>query len=362
MDVFHSYNQKKVANNNVNFKSEKTETQQVKHKDIYATMPIRALGYTNELGEAIRPLSPILANLSWLPAIGYISADIADKYCRDEYSNKQPSKRRASKEFTTQMLASVFLPTCAVKVGQSIVNNAAFLTKTGLDLNQREQISDTILESMKAGEHKNFLDNNGKIDSNAYKESLSVKFDEILKHKKTHKNLNKPIETVVEYIKKPFMKKPKPENIKNYASVVVDRLLDAREKLLDMQKPEKMSEKSFDKFVEITKNMASSEKQSVAFDTIRTMEKRKMFNNRILKSVGGLLSLAVMAKPIDKFVEKTVVDKYVGPQIENFTSFYYQQLEEQKSKRLKNKTADVAETQDINAEPVDNNAESDNQS
>ena len=53
--------------NKVTFKSEnlvEEEKPQVKRKDVFAEMPIRALGYSNELGEAIRPLSPLLANLS----------------------------------------------------------------------------------------------------------------------------------------------------------------------------------------------------------------------------------------------------------------------------------------------------------
>ena len=60
-------------------------------------MPIRALGYTNELGEAIRPISPMLANLSWLPAIGYISADIADKYNKNESSISRTMKEFEAK-------------------------------------------------------------------------------------------------------------------------------------------------------------------------------------------------------------------------------------------------------------------------
>lgn len=331
-------NNKFFINNKPNFKSDNIEARE-KSKDIYAQMPIRALGYTNELGEAIRPLSPLLANLSWLPAIAYISADVADKYRQDEYSNKKPSKGRASKELSTQLLASVFLPTCAVKLGQSVVNNLSSFGKSGLNFNQRENVSDVIINSMKAGEHKNFTGIDGKIDAEAYKKSLANQFDEILKHKKTGKKLMKPIELVLDFVKKPFIKKASTENIKNYAGKVVDRLIDERQQLLDGKKPKIMSEKMFKKYSEITKDMAISEKQGVTFNTIKKLEGKRMFNNRILKSAGGLLALAVMAKPIDKFVEKVVVDKYVGPQIDNVSAIYYRQLEEQ---RLRKAGKDIA--------------------
>lgn len=314
--------------NNINFKSTKQEqVEREKRKDIYAQMPIRALGYTNELGEAIRPLSPMLANLSWLPAIGYISADIADKYRQDEYAEHDPSKKRASKQFVTQLLASVMLPTLAVKAGQGITNSLAMMSKTGLSLNHKEKISDTVINSMKRGEHKNYLDAEGQVDKDAYKQAMSKKLDEILKHRKTHKQNQNPIRTVINYLKKPFIIKPKSENVKEYANTIIDRLVDERQQLLDDIKPEKLSQKSFNKFQKIVKNLSVEEKQSVAFDTVRKMEKSRMFNNRILKSIGGLAALSLMAKPIDKFVEHIIVGKYVGPTIDKVKNPYNRRVQ-----------------------------------
>lgn len=307
--------------NKVAFKSEKVEeAPKVKRKDIYAEMPIRALGYSNELGEAIRPLSPLLANLSWLPAIGYISADISDKYKQDEYSNQDPSKGRASKQLVTQLLASVFLPTAAVKAGQAVIDSAAAMSDTGLSLTKREKISDVVINSMKAGEHKNFLNEAGQVDKVAYKESLYNQFDEILKHRKTHKETN-PLIKFVNVVKKVLTKKPAEEKVKNYTGMIVDRLVDERQQLLDGIKPENLSQKGFNKFLKAAKKVGIEEKQSLAFDVIRKMEKGRMFNNRILKSIGGLMALSLMAKPIDNFVENVIIDKYVGPTIDKVKTY-----------------------------------------
>lgn len=287
-----------------------------KRRDIYAEMPIRALGYSNELGEAIRPISPLLANLSWLPAIGYIGADIADKYKQDEFGNEDPSKSRASKQFVTQLLASVFLPTAAVKIGQAVANNTAKYSKVGLSLDNREKISDMILNSMNEGEHKAFTNAKGHIDKALYKESLGGKVDEVVRHNKTRKKLLQPFYAVIDFIKKPFSKAPAPEKIKNYAGTVVDRLIDSRQQLLDGIKPKEMSKRAFKRFMKLSKDVSVLEKQSMAFDAIRKMEKSKMFNNRILKSIGGLAALSLMAKPIDKFVEHVIIGKFVGPAID----------------------------------------------
>ncbi len=305
--------------------NQKSEEKKERRRDIYAEFPIRALGYTNELGEAIRPISPLLANLSWLPAIGYISADIADKYNQDEYGNQDPSKGRASKQFITQLLASVFLPTAAVKVGQSVVNGGAAYGKTGLTLNNREKISNVVINSMKSGEHKNFLSEDGKVNKEAYKEALSGKFDEILKHRKTHKKLLRPLEMVLDFVTKPIVKKPTAQKVKDYAGVVVDRMIDERQQLLDGIVPEKLSKRAYNKFKKFSKDAPIEETQSVAFDIVRKMEKGRMFNNRILKSLGGLGALAVMAKPIDKFVEHFIIDKVVSPQIDNISEIYKKQ-------------------------------------
>jgi hypothetical protein len=309
--------QKNKADSNKNIEEEQQENIKTRRRDAFAEMPIRALGYTNELGEAIRPLSPILANLSWLPAIAYIGADVADKYKQDEYGDNTPSKRRASKQLATQLLASVFLPTGAVKIGQGVVNNVASFSKKGLTLGHRESISDIVLNSMNGGEHKEFLNAEGKVDKALYKESLAGKLDEIVKHKRTHKKLLEPFYSVVDFIKRPLIKTPKTEKIKEYAGAVVDRLVDARQNLLDGVKPENMSEKAFNKFMSVAKNASPEEKQSIAFDAIRKMEKGRMFNNRVLKSIGGLLALSMLAKPIDKFVEHVVIGKMVGPAIDN---------------------------------------------
>ncbi len=327
---------------NINFGAESTkeapkpEEKKEKRRDIYMEMPVRALGYTNEVGEALRPVIGKWAWASWVPAIAYIGSDVADKYSQDEYGNQVPSGERAAKQLSNQLLASVILPTVAVKAGQTAVDMASGVSKPGLAFSNREKISQFVMNSMNSGEHKGFLDAAGKVDKAAYTESLVPKMAENIKHKQTHNMLLKPLVAIKEWFADPYLKKPKKADVDGYMGKVVERLVDNRQNLLDGIKPEKMSEKMFNKFqqnsaraakaareeaaklgktAEEAAKMAKSARQGVAFDYIQKMEKSHLFKNKILLSAGGFVALSLLAKPIDHFVENVVIKKAVEPTI-----------------------------------------------
>lgn len=329
-------NQLKSINFNGETVEKEPEVKKEKRRDIYMEMPVRALGYTNEVGEALRPVIGKWAWASWVPAIAYIGSDVADKYSQDEYGNQVPSGERATKQLSNQLLASVILPTVAVKAGQTAVDMASGVTKPGISFNNREKISEFVLHSMNTGEHKGFLDAAGKVDKAAYTESLIPKMAENLKHKRTHNMLMKPLVAIKEWFADPYLVKPKKANIDGYMGKVVERLVDNRQNLLDGIKPEKMSDKMFGKFklnsayaaktareeasrlgktAEEAAKMVQSAKQGVAFEYIQKMEKSHLFKNKILLSAGGFVALSLLAKPIDHFVENVVIKKVIEPVI-----------------------------------------------
>ena len=86
-----NYRMNRAQLEKINFSGEKLLSEPLKQerrKDIYMEMPIRALGYTNEVGEALRPVIGKWAWASWVPAIAYIGSDVADKYQQDEFGNQ----------------------------------------------------------------------------------------------------------------------------------------------------------------------------------------------------------------------------------------------------------------------------------
>lgn len=86
-------------------------------KDLFRDTPVRYLGYTNELGEAFRPLiSKSLVNFSYVVATGYV---LADTYSKSSKVYRRPealgggTKRAvitAGDVLLWQMLASVIIP------------------------------------------------------------------------------------------------------------------------------------------------------------------------------------------------------------------------------------------------------------
>lgn len=116
--------QKIPQNNLIKFKQQTVEKKS--DKDVYSDTPIRLLGFTNEVGAAISPIiGPVGELISYAPALGYIFMDTKDKYQKgDEDSYKKPSEKRAAKQLIFQMLASVILPTAAVKASQAFFNQA----------------------------------------------------------------------------------------------------------------------------------------------------------------------------------------------------------------------------------------------
>lgn len=99
------------------------------NEDVFRSRPIRYLAYTNEIGEALRPLGNRLANALWIPAILYIVGSTVDKYLRGEGDDyKKPSIKRLFEEGVFQFSASVAMPTALVmttqKVTEKILNKA----------------------------------------------------------------------------------------------------------------------------------------------------------------------------------------------------------------------------------------------
>ncbi|ALC48699.1 CG7772 [Drosophila busckii] len=84
-----------------------------KEIDIYRHTFIRYMGYSNEVGEAFRPLIPkSIVAASYGMAIGYVCTDTFDKSLRKEMSGASNREVAlvASDVFTWQMLASVIIP------------------------------------------------------------------------------------------------------------------------------------------------------------------------------------------------------------------------------------------------------------
>ena len=77
------------------------------YRDPLMRWPLRGAAFTNEVGEALRPIIGEYATLSWVPALMYIGADVYDKYKNNntEYnteSNKNSIEYSSVKVYNTE--------------------------------------------------------------------------------------------------------------------------------------------------------------------------------------------------------------------------------------------------------------------
>lgn len=265
------------------------------YTDPMMNWPLRGCAFTNEVGEALRPLIGNVANLTWVPALMYIGADVYDKYKNDqtEYS---PNSRRALKQAIFQGLASIALPVVAVKLGQNIFSQFGKMTQDKISLNAKEHVSKTAEQFIANGKMRAF---NNK-DEECVKEFLSQTSDSADYHhgKKSIK----------------IFSKDNKDNLEKYSEKTIRDLIQLRKDLLKPSTEFKKS-KLYSKYIAALK---ADQTESVAVKSVLTdFQKSKMLKGNFVKTIGGFVALGVAIKPIDCFVENILIGKYVGPKIDS---------------------------------------------
>lgn len=141
-------------------RKQKTEKQEVKEllqnpEDPLAKYPLRGFGYANEIGAALSAMpgwGKTAEALLWVPALMYLGADIFDKYSRGKEGNySKPAVDKAVEQATFQALASVILPTAAVKMGQKLAGYAAKYDGSNLTASAQEELYRKLLDDFDKG-------------------------------------------------------------------------------------------------------------------------------------------------------------------------------------------------------------------
>ena len=270
------------------------------YKDPLMQWPLRGAAFTNEVGEALRPVIGGYATLSWAPALLYIGADVYDKYKNDqtEYS---PDSRRCLKQAIFQGMASVFLPLIAVKAGQNSLAQAGKFTEDKISINSKEHIA-KIAEQFIA---------NGKMHVFDGKDEECVKeFSDIVRNSLDFKNQKTSLKNIFKIFR--FDKK---EKVKEYSEKTIKDLIDLRKNLLNPT--DSFKKNKWFKAYEADLNAGQS--SNVAIKSVLTQfQQNKMFKGKFIKTLGGFVALGIAIKPIDHFVEEVLIGKYVGPEIDKF--------------------------------------------
>lgn len=275
------------------------------YKDPLMHWPLRGAAYTNEVGEALRPLIGEYATLSWVPALLYIGADIYDKYKNNE-TEYSPSSKRGLKQAVFQGMASIFLPLVAVKAGQSMFSLWGYAMQDRISINSKEQVLNVAEQFVTNGNLRAYRNN----ESECVQKFMDIVANNMDYHKNEGTEIN-PLKRIFlrleEKVAKSFVNK-KQENIDNFARETVQNAIDLRKKLLEPTAEFKKTKEylNYKEMLELgqTKNVAIK-------NVINKKIKKEYLPGKVVKTCGGFLALALLVKPIDRFVEEVLIGKII---------------------------------------------------
>jgi len=281
------------------------------YRDPLMKWPLRGAAFTNEVGEAMRPLIGGYATLSWVPALMYIGADIYDKYKNDE-TEYSPNSKRLLKQAIFQGMASIFLPLVAVKAGQNFFSIFGRLSENKVSINSQEQISKIAEDFIMNGQLYAY--------HNDKKEGTRVFLDKVhnvIDYNKQEKNTKNPIVKIFNKIEIATLNllKINNESIDKFATSTIEDLIEKRESVLNPTEEFKSS-KIYRNYVD---NLAKGQTKRVAVKSALTKyQQRKMLKGKTIKTIGGFIALGSLIKPIDHFVDNVLIGKVLGPGIDKY--------------------------------------------
>lgn len=296
---------KPIMLNSVPFKADKIHKDaEGEYIDPLMKWPLRGAAFTNEIGEALRPIIGNYATLTWAPALLYIGADIYDKYKNDQ-TEFSPDSRRCLKQACFQGLASILLPIIAVKGGQNLFSLFGLMTKDRLTHNSKEHIL-KLAKNFVANGNMRAYENN---DDECIKKFMDI-VENNLDYKKYEnlkpKSINKFIHETLKINTK--------DNTKKYSKNLIIKMIRTRKFLLN---PTDTYKENY-LYKDFQKALKKGETQSVAVKSVlHDFLNSKTVKGRSIKTIGGFLALGLAIKPIDYFVEHYVIGRVIGPGIDN---------------------------------------------
>ncbi len=283
--------------------------------------PLRFMAYANEVGAALSPISASLATALWVPALMYFGADIYDKYKNNE-NGYDPSTKRGLNQAIFQALASVLLPTSAVRIGQSIASNMKNLDKTGLSPQTQKEINEFIINSIK---ENRLSDNTSETLKKTLKTNFQNKLNNLVPEMKNEKITQKLSRLLFDTSEPIHALKADKTKVFDFLDNKISEIYKIRENLLENKKIPEVSEKAYkyfsNKLVALKEMYPDNYQAKAAKSTISKILKQQNFKINLPATVGGFIALALAAIPIDIFVEKFVIKKIVSPSLDYISNF-----------------------------------------
>jgi len=325
-----------------------SHNKQEKHKREYndplMKWPIRGLAFTNDIGAAVMDIAPKAGTMLWYPAMMYFGADIYDKY-RNNKETYDPNAKRGFKQAIFQALASVIFPIVAVHTGQKTASILARKSNEKLSLQTQEESTKFLIDFMSRRKLGDYQENTDKFKQE-FKKALDNYIDTTTRNHQNKNFVKKFFDLIFggrhpEEMGKEGLDRRK--HIHEYTTKKIDKLFQIREALIknDKTKPSNLSEKLFKEYKTLLEKYSKdpefkAEAKSLAIkDILSSVESADIFKTKMKKTAGGFVALGLLIKPIDMFVEKVIMEKYVEPGLDYISINTKNQIQNFKQRNIK---------------------------
>ena len=298
-----------------------TNSTNTKYRDpLNRPIPV-LMSYSNEIGTAISEIAPKLGAALWAPTFMYLGADIYDKYKNDK-DNYNPSAKRAFKQAIYQGLTSLIALPALILAGQYAVSPISKMYKSKISSNAKDAIYKHT---------KNVIDQ-------AHGSALSSKENfknTIIKTLENKINARKNEQKTINIIKKLYNKifTDRYDLLHSNYSKIISFASENAEKTFDILTALKNNNKNavprkiYRKYQHILPTMKEMYNESdYSYQATRTALKEfqtsLIFKNKLLKTLGGFTALIMFANPVNEFVDKKIMKKYINPGIDQLSKEY----------------------------------------
>lgn len=277
---------------------------------------VKGMSYSNEVGTAIVEIAPKLGAALWAPTFMYLGADIYDKYKNDK-NGFNPSAKRALERAIFQGITALIALPAVIFAGQKLVSPIARFSKFGISTNAKDAVirhtKDVIEQS-----HGDALESYDK-----FKKIVLKTLENKLNARKNEKKTVNIFKRVVNFFtdKYPMVNSNK-DKLLAYAEENAKKVFDIKTALQNGDKkavPRKINRK-YNSILPAMKEMYGHDHSHHALRTaLQEYQKSLIFKNKLLKTLGGFISLAIFAGPVNKYVENTIMKKYINPEIDQIS-------------------------------------------
>ncbi len=275
------------------------------------------LSYSNEAGAAIAEIAPRFGSVLWIPTFMYLGADIYDKYKNDQ-DNYNPSTKRAFKQTVYQGITNLLALPTVIYGGQCLVSPLGRIDKSGISGNAKDAIYKHIKDVIEEA-HGDTLDNLENFQKFVIS-TLQNKIEARSNEKNTINFLKKIYNKI--FTQRYTLLRGNKDKIIEFARLNTQKAFEIFTKLKnnDTKNIPKLVNKKYHEALPAMREMYMDDYSYHAAKTaLKELQNAMIFKNKILKTAGGITALFLLANPVNKFVDKYVMKKFVNPQIDNFT-------------------------------------------